>query len=92
MSELVSLAEQRAIRENDSTLWTPTDALRAMLRDIESGEIKPTQMAVHYFEDGPDGKRAKHHYCVVNLTRDEHIVLLNVALRRAIDGLVGLEP
>ena len=39
--KLVNLSEKRASREGDCRLWDPVDALRACLRDIENGEIKP---------------------------------------------------
>lgn len=42
--EPISLAEARAVKAADSKLWSPADALRALLRDIESGEIKPNEL------------------------------------------------
>lgn len=37
----VNLNEVRAIQANDATLWTPLDCLKALVRDLESGECAP---------------------------------------------------
>lgn len=83
MSDPVNLAEARALKKNDSREWTAADLIAAVQRDLVSGEIKPSQIAVHYFEDLPDGGR-RHYYYVAGLTFDMHIALLNVALQRVI--------
>lgn len=41
MSDTISLAEARANKEKDATLWSPLDCLKALVRDLESGECAP---------------------------------------------------
>lgn len=41
MTDLINLNEARALKSSDATLWTPEECLRAILRDLESGELKP---------------------------------------------------
>jgi hypothetical protein len=45
--EPISLGERRALRDNDCSLWTPSELLTAMLRDIE--KIKMDGIVVCYF-------------------------------------------
>jgi hypothetical protein len=78
------LAEARAVKSANSKLWSPEDAIRAMLRDIENGEIKPKEMAVWYFEEAPDGGQTLC-CCVAGLDRQGHVYLLNNALRRVLE-------
>lgn len=54
MSETISLAEARAGKLKDATLWTVADALRAALREIETGQIKPDMVYIALREN--DGK------------------------------------
>lgn len=39
--EILNFREARALKANDSKLWTPLDCLKALVRDLESGEMKP---------------------------------------------------
>lgn len=88
MKDLINLNEKRAHKEKDSKLWTPRDCALAVLRDIENGEIKPKQLAIHYYEELPDGGR-KHHYYVAGVSVEEHISMLEFAKHRVIhDWLV----
>lgn len=41
MDDPVNLREFRANKEQDAKLWTPLDCLKAVVRDLESGEMKP---------------------------------------------------
>ena len=54
-----SLAEVRADREVDGKLWSPRDVLIKLLRDIDSGKIKPDVLVVAYSEVVND-KREGH--------------------------------
>lgn len=45
-----SLGERRSAEESNGALWTPRDALIAMLRDIDSGRISPDALIVCYRE------------------------------------------
>jgi hypothetical protein len=60
---VVSLNEERAVREANSTLWTPRDAARKLLLDIESGAINPDTMYVCLSENMGDGTDRIYHYC-----------------------------
>lgn len=40
MSEPISINEARAEKAQDACLWTPLDCLKALVREIESGEMK----------------------------------------------------
>ena len=40
MSDPVNLREMRALKEHDARLWSPLDCLKAVVRDLESGELK----------------------------------------------------
>lgn len=41
MTDPVSLSEARAVKADDARLWTPLECLKAIVRDLESGELKP---------------------------------------------------
>lgn len=81
--EPINLAERRAIQADDSTLWTPLDAARALVRDLESGEKAPTQLVVHMWTPDPDGGR-RHNYVAAGLTYETHLTLLVIAQQRLI--------
>ena len=52
----VSLAEKRAEKEHDATLWGPRDALVSMLRDIDSGmEVSALIVVYRRVDDGDRG-------------------------------------
>lgn len=87
--EPINLAEARAVKAQDSKLWTPADALRSVLRDIESGKIKPDSIAMWYTVPSEDGGQMMH-YCVSGLDRRDHVYLLNHALRRVLND--GANP
>jgi hypothetical protein len=76
------LAERRANQENDCRLWTPADALLACLRDLESGEINPERLVIHFTQD-VDGNK-QYCYYASNITRMEHAGLLSMSLGRII--------
>lgn len=80
----VSLAAARAIKAQDSQLWSPADALRHVLGQIESGECAPTKIAIDYFVPEPDGGY-RHHYAVAGLSVEGRIAMLQAALTRAIN-------
>lgn len=83
----ISLAEARALKANDSRLWTPIDCARAFLRDIESGAINPRDVAIWFNE--PDGEGSTLRYYTANLTLEGHVYLLNHALRQTLSNGVG---
>ena len=56
MSDPVSLATARADKSGDCRDWSVLDALRAAIRDIESGEIKPDIVIVAFREKHDERK------------------------------------
>ena len=83
MTDIISFNEHKAVKENDSRLWTPEDMLKAALRDLQAGTIKAESMCIHYYELNQDGGRT-HRYYVSGLTFESHIALLNIALHSTI--------
>lgn len=79
MSAPISLAEARAVKNNDSRLWSPTDCLRKVLHDIEIGEIKPQRVMVIYEELAdeakPEGLKHQGRY-LANVQTSERIAML----------------
>lgn len=47
----VSLAARRWINSNKPTDFSPREALEAVIRDIDSGEINPDQVIIVYLRD-----------------------------------------
>lgn len=50
-----TVAELRSSREHDGTLWSPRDALIAVLRDIDEGKIKVKNVAICLTVEDHDG-------------------------------------
>lgn len=46
--DTISLNEQRALRADNSMLWTAHDCAKAFLRDIEAGKINPDKLVILY--------------------------------------------
>lgn len=73
------LRERRADKAKDAKLWTPLDALRAMIRDIENGSITaPNQIVIIYQKEGAKGENNTIGYYQAGLDRATHIALLEV--------------
>lgn len=41
-----SISELRGNKKRDGSEWTPRDALISALRDLDSGEVKPTSIVI----------------------------------------------
>jgi hypothetical protein len=82
--EPINLAKARAEKANDSRLWTPIDALKDVISEIEAGKIKADQIAIHWRETNEDGS-CDFCYCVAGLTFSDHIALLHAALARVLE-------
>lgn len=54
MSKVRSLGEVKAEKAQDCRLWTPLEALKALVRDIEAGEIAPEMVYVAMRVRDPD--------------------------------------
>lgn len=74
-------AERRAEEQNDCRLWSSKDALLACLRDIESGEINPERLVIHYTER-IDDVTTSYRYYASNVTTMEHAGLLAMITAR----------
>lgn len=83
--EPTSLAEHRALKAEDCTLWSPADALRSLLRRIEAGEVSPDRLAIHYVEPDADGGQT-HHHVVANLTYETHLCLLVIGQHQLLES------
>lgn len=57
----VSVAEVRAERASDGSQWTPRDALVSLLRDIDRGKVKASDLIVCY-AGRTDGGHTSTHY------------------------------
>ena len=79
MANVSNLNEERAMRSGDSKDWTAEDALRAALRDLEDGTIKPSRLVIHYLEPCDDDTGKEHGFYVAGASFDEHVALLELA-------------
>lgn len=57
----LSFAEMRSTKEHDGRLWSPRDALIAILRDIDAGKIKVRNVAICLTVEAEDGAVASEH-------------------------------
>lgn len=55
-----SVAEVRADRSRDGADWTPRDALIDLLREIDSGRMKPVSLVIAWRETTDDGLQSGH--------------------------------
>lgn len=76
-----------ALKRQDSTLWSPLDTLKEMVRAIEAGETNPTGLTILFYEDRP-GER-HYGYLASNLTTPEHLALMDVAHNIALEEWKG---
>lgn len=77
--KVIGFAEARAHAASDARLWTPLEALKALVRDIESGKHNPQHLAIHYIEGDLDKGGGSYGYCIAGLSTTQHIALLEVA-------------
>lgn len=73
---IVNLAEERAGREADCQLWSPADALRACLRDIENGEINPDILYIAMVQRDIEKNTADYDFKAAGGTKLEILGLL----------------
>lgn len=84
MADIENLNEARAHKEKDCRLWSPLEALEALVRDIKSGELNPSQLVVHHLTENED-KSQSLGYVAAGVTLPDHIALLRVAETRLIN-------
>lgn len=80
MSKVTNIANKL----KDSKARTPEQCVAECLDDIRSGAVKPVQLIVCFFEELEDD-RLRPGYYVANMSRAEHISLLELAKARAIE-------
>jgi hypothetical protein len=74
-SRIVSFNEARAVREQNSTLWTPREALVKALRDIDEGGRSPNVLFIALSESTGQGTEMLYHYAAGG-TNYEYIGML----------------
>ena len=89
MGNRISLSKARAMRDNDSRKWTAEELLLDMIEQIRRGEIKPRQIAVHWFEEAGDRENTigAHDYIIAQCKVAEHLMLLEVGKQCMLDML-----
>lgn len=88
MGELKHFADA----SRDSKHWTPEQCLEAALADLRSGELatvrgevgRITQLAVHFYVKGSDGRLRPCHY-IAGMDNAEYVALLALSQQKAID-------
>lgn len=83
------LARKRAEKTNDSTQWSVLDALEDTVERIKRGELNPECVVCHMWEQGEKAGVKRHTFVAAQITYEQHIALLNVALRRALNDWMG---
>lgn len=81
---VVNLNEERALRADDCKLWSAEECVAALLRDIRSGTLRPEQLIIHMCCPLPNGGLS-HHYQCAGVSLPEHIALLALAQKFALD-------
>lgn len=77
-----SITEIRSDKSGKSSDWTPRDALVAMLRDIDKGELDPEQILIVYATKVGDNLYKTHSRCAGKFTTYECMGLLHDAVWR----------
>ena len=77
-----SLAEKRAEMNREARDWTPRDLLICLLREIDNGRVKPTDVVLCYSENGLEGG-----YMRAGSNPDNHVGALEVAKQRIIEDM-----
>lgn len=82
-NKVVSLGEARAHKDSDARHWSPLDALKALVRDIEAGQINPVAISAWYWHENSD-KSTSLHYSAAGLTYEQHVAMLGLAHHKTI--------
>lgn len=85
-SEVVDLARLRVDKSGDSRDWTPLDALRDVLDDIESGKINPRIIYIAMECPDADGQHTFFDFQCAGGLKLEYIGLLSRHLHIANNG------
>lgn len=79
---IISMNEQRAMKKNDNSLWSPRECLEAVLRDLDAGEINPKSLLVVYTEENADKKTISAYRA--NINREEEVAIVSHWLHRSL--------
>lgn len=88
--KITSLGHRRMLKTNDARNWSPVEMLRKAIELIESGEIKPQQMVVHFSEGNVDDG-VSFGYFVAGCAPPDHLVILDIARRLVQDAWMNDE-
>lgn len=72
----------KANKSGDPFDWSPEDAIREFLSKIESGEFKPSRIAILFNEDEEGGESESHHYFAANVSTAQFVWMLTFRLHR----------
>jgi hypothetical protein len=86
--KVISLGNVRAHQQNDARAWTPLEALKALVRDIEAGAVNPVAMSAWYWHKNADGSTSLH-YSAAGLTHEQHVAMLLAAQHDALKSWRG---
>jgi len=84
MADPISLAAERARRASDAEEWTPLDALKWLVTEIEEGRCVPVQLVVSLIEKKGDNDAFGN--VSAGVDRPNHVALLALAQHSALDG------
>ena len=81
MNDPINLAKPRADKADDCRLWTPLDALKDLIRQIEDGEVAPDRLIVihHKGAAGPGDLYVRF----AGVDKLQTLALLSIALHEA---------
>lgn len=68
--------------------WTAEDAIADAVKEMDGLDVR--ECLVLWYETLPDGSRISR-YRVSGLDREQHIAMLNIYLKKAIDGFLNGE-
>ena len=72
----------KLVEESDnSSHWSPIDAIEQLLEDLKSGEVQPDSLIVSLFVDEGEHLVLQNYYC--NVRMKDSVALLYAALQRA---------
>lgn len=90
MGKKISLSKERAFRNNDSRLWSAVEMLEDLLEQIKLGNIKPKQIAVHWFEQSEKTDEiGVHNFYLSQCSIPEHFLLMTIGQAKMVDKLRG---
>lgn len=85
---VVPFGPAKAEATGDSRDWSPLEALEWLVAEIKAGRAQPHALTVEYWRltdpDDSEGRKT-HHFVASNVTAPERIVLLTIALDRAVE-------